>query len=149
MKKYSIIALVLFGCISLTTAQTTFPTLEESLATAKENQKKVLMVFSGSDWCKPCMQLKRSILNQQEFAAFSQENLIVLEVDFPYRRKNRLPKEQRKHNEQLAEQYNQEGSFPKVLLVDTTANELGEISFQPTQTPKDFIFQIETLLSNR
>lgn len=145
MKKYPIIGLVLLWFSSLAMAQTTFTTFEETLVVAKEQQKNVLMVFSGSDWCKPCMQLKKNILMQPEFDAFKEDNLTLLEVDFPYRRKNRLPKEQRKYNEQLAEKYNQEGSFPKVVLFDANGDRIGEVSAYPTQTPKEFIYQIEVL----
>lgn len=144
MKKYSIICwlLLLVGGVSAQKFQHNF---EESISAAKANEKNILMVFSGSDWCKPCMQLKKSILSQPEFIAFSEKNLVLLEVDFPYRKKNRLSKQQQKHNEQLAERYNQEGSFPKVLLLDESANTIGEIIFQSNQSTKEFIHQIETL----
>lgn len=145
MKKNPFVCLLFLFFIGNLTAQTFQHNFEESLTLAKDAQKEVLMVFSGSDWCKPCMQLKKSILTQQEFTEFSENNLVLLELDFPYRRKNRLPKEQRKYNEQLAEHYNKEGSFPKVLLFDDQANLIGNVTYQPNQSPKEFINQIEQL----
>ena len=89
--------------------------------------------------------LKKDILTSEAFEQYSQENLVLLEVDFPYRRKNRLPKEQRQYNEQLAEQYNKQGSFPKVLLFDAEKNRLGQVDFKPHQTVNSYIYQIEAL----
>ena len=48
------------------------------------------MIFSGSDWCKPCINLKQSILLTDEFAKFSGEEMVLLELDFPYKKKNKL-----------------------------------------------------------
>lgn len=149
MKKNPIICLLFLLFFGSLTAQSVQHNFEESLALAKDAQKGVLMIFSGSDWCKPCMQLKQSILTQQKFTEFSDSNLVILELDFPYRRKNRLSKKQRKYNEQLAEQYNKEGSFPKVLLFDDQANLIGNVAFQPNQSPKEFIDQIETLRESK
>ena len=145
MKKFQIIFLLLSLYIGSLQAQTFQTNFEESLAIAQTSDKQVLMIFSGSDWCKPCMQLKKSILSQDEFVEFSKDNLVLVEVDFPYRRKNRLPKAQRKYNEQLAEQYNKEGSFPKVLLFDTDGNILQEVAFKAHQSPESFINQIESV----
>jgi len=147
MKRNPIICLLFLltnGCLTAQTIQNNF---KESLAIAKETQKGVLMIFSGSDWCKPCMQLKKSILTQREFLEFSDSSLVLLELDFPYRRKNRLPKEQRKHNEELAEKYNKEGSFPKVLLFDDQSKLIGDVAFQPNQSLQEFIHQIKVLKS--
>ena len=31
----------------------------------------MLILFSGSDWCPPCMQLDKTILDTKEFAAYA------------------------------------------------------------------------------
>jgi thioredoxin-related protein len=79
-------------------AQTFVHDFEESKELAQNGSKQILMIFSGSDWCKPCIQMKQNIISDESFTAFADESLVLLEVDFPYRRKNRLSKEQTVHN---------------------------------------------------
>lgn len=109
---------------------------------AQENHKNILMVFAGSDWCKPCMQFKKDILLQPEFSAYSKEHLAILYLDFPMKKKNKLPEEQTKHNEALAEQYNKGGSFPKIVLMDEKMNVIKELKYT-RQSAEDFIKSLE------
>lgn len=118
---------------------------EEAKQVANEEDKKILMVFSGSDWCAPCMKLKKKILSTEEFQAFEKENLVVLYLDFPKRKKNRLSKELTSHNEALAEQYNRSGSFPSILLMDSSGKIIKNLRYEG-QSPKDFIKEVEDSL---
>lgn len=145
MKKITLLScFILFGVFGFQ-AQTFYHDINESLALAKSSQKEVLMIFSGSDWCKPCMQLKNSVITSDEFSSFSSDRLVLLELDFPYRKKNRLPKEQQAHNEALAAKYNKEGRFPKVLLFNADQQLLGQINYKKNMPSKDFIDQIKEL----
>lgn len=96
--------------------------LDQALLQAQQNQKKVLLVFSGSDWCRPCIQLKDQILSQNSFEQFAQTHLVLVNVDFPRKKKNQLPEKQLIHNEQVAEKYNPQGYFPQILLLDEQGN---------------------------
>jgi len=122
---------------------------DESLHLAKASNKKVLMIFSGSDWCKPCIQLRNNILNKKEFAQFSESLLILLELDFPYRKKNKLPADQKAHNEALAEQYNSEGAFPKLILFDDNRKVIGELEYNTSMTSEQLMAKIDRLLAKR
>ncbi len=120
---------------SFTTAQDAnklqwFTNIEEAKSAAAENEQNILMVFAGSDWCKPCIQFKKDILQNSDFATQNKENLVVLYLDFPARKKNKLPKEQTKHNEALADKYNRSGTFPKIILLDAQGNKLKTIAFE-------------------
>lgn len=113
MKKIlSIIAL-------LTLALTVNAQWVENYETAKQkatDENKVLMVvFSGSDWCKPCIKLKKEILSTPEFTAYADKNLVVYNADFPFKIKQ--TKELKKLNEALAEKYNPKGMFPHVVFI--------------------------------
>jgi thioredoxin-related protein len=103
---------------------------EEVFAHAKSEDHHVLMVFAGSDWCRPCIQFKESILLQEEFQAYSVKAVDVLYLDFPAKNKNKLSKEQTDHNEALAEKYNQSGLFPHIILMDKNENIIKEISYE-------------------
>ena len=111
---------------------------------AVEDGKPILMVFSGSDWCKPCMILHETILNTEEFSAYAKDHVVLLKVDFPSFRKNRLSKEHQKHNDALAEKYNEQGYFPNVLLVDAEGNIIAQISYSKGMKVQSFINQLNT-----
>jgi thioredoxin-related protein len=115
--------------------------LEEASLDAQEKDKDILMVFAGSDWCKPCMKFKKDILEDAEFESFASENLTILYLDFPARKKNKLPKEQTQYNENLAEKYNTSGSFPKVILFNSIIEKQREIEYTG-QDAASFISQI-------
>ncbi len=91
--------------------------IEKAAELSEIEDKPILMVFSGSDWCKPCIQLREKIFKSEAFKAFAAVNLILVELDFPARKKNQLSQEQVKHNERLADKYNPQGVFPMVVLL--------------------------------
>jgi len=91
-----------------------------------------LLIFSGSDWCKPCIQLKKEVLDTPTFQKYAEANLILKEVDFPYKKANRLPKEKRDSNDALAAKYNPQGIFPSLILIDETGNQIANLSARGT-----------------
>lgn len=99
---------------------------------AKESNKRIIIVFQGSDWCAPCIKLDKEIWSNESFITHAEENYIMLKADFPKRRKNALPKEQQKHNNKLAEKYNTSGYFPFVVVVDKNEKTLGTTGYKKT-----------------
>src|SRR6478609_9409111 len=93
-------------------------TFSHKLETAKTENKNVLLYFSGSDWCAPCVKFKKFIVKTPEFQTFATENLIIYNADFPRQSKNKLAKDIVKENETLADKYNSKGIFPLILLLD-------------------------------
>ena len=141
-----IIVMVSFAIATATLpliGQTTTTNYDEAISMAKEEGKRVLMVFSGSDWCKPCIQLRKEILESAEFQTFQRDQLVVLELDFPYRKKNSLSREQVAHNEKLAEKFNPKGAFPLVLLFDTSQESFKPISYKKGMSSNEFLDKIE------
>lgn len=93
--------------------------IEKAKAEATNSKKMILINFSGSDWCGPCIQLKREVFESDVFKKFATDNLVLVRADFPRLKKNQLDKKQTLHNETLAEKYNQQGKFPLTVLVDS------------------------------
>jgi thioredoxin-related protein len=94
-----------------------FTNFEEAQLKAKQEQKLILLNFSGSDWCAPCIKMKQEVFESADFDKLASEELILVRADFPRSKKKQLPKEQILHNEKLAERYNPEGKFPYTLLL--------------------------------
>ncbi len=104
---------------------------EEAKEIARKESKYVLIYFSGSDWCKPCMKMKREIFETPKFKDFAKEHLVCLLADFPRKRKNQVSDGQKEHNEKLAEVYEFDGIFPHVLLIDEEGRLMTKSAYQP------------------
>lgn len=119
-----------------------FDNLDQAMERAQKDQKKILLVFSGSDWCRPCIQLKEQILKQEDFEQFAKEHLILLNIDFPRKKKNQPDSRQLKHNEQVAEVYNPSGLFPQLLLLDAEGGIIKQLESTYTNA-QDLIRELE------
>jgi uncharacterized protein YyaL (SSP411 family) len=126
-----LLALATAPALAQTTAPTWQTSLPAALAEAKATQRPVLAVFSGSDWCKPCMQLKQEVFDQPEFIGFAKDKFVLARFDFPRNKKNQLDKAQTKLNEQAAEQLNKEGAFPAVVLLSPEGKVLARTGYRP------------------
>lgn len=105
--------------------ETNFEKAQES---AKANSKFILMSFQGSDWCANCRRLEKTLFESEEFKKLAKEKFVLLKLDFPVKKQNKLPKEQAAYNDKMAEKYNKTGSFPKVLIFDNQGNQKGEMA---------------------
>ena len=98
--------------------------LDTAKEVAKKEHKLILLNFSGSDWCIPCIRLHEEIFNSESFIRYAANNLVLVNVDFPRKNKNQLSKTQQKINDALADRYNPAGSFPLTLLLDNDGNKI-------------------------
>ncbi len=85
---------------------------------AKEEGKMILIEFSGSDWCIPCIRLEKEVFNKEAFIKYADAHLVLLKADFPRLKKHELPKDIKQQNEALAEVFNPGGAFPYTVLLD-------------------------------
>lgn len=94
--------------------------LEKAKATAKASGKSLLLDFTGSDWCGPCIALKKRVLSQKEFIEEASKKFVLVELDFP--RKKKLPEAEAAANEEASKKYNIE-YFPTLILTDAEGKE--------------------------
>jgi thiol-disulfide isomerase/thioredoxin len=132
-----IMMLTLIASASFTTIKWE-PNLAIAKAKARAENKLVLLNFSGSDWCGPCIRLKKEILETAEFACVADTALFLVNADFPRLSKNKLDKARVSENEALAEKYNPDGEFPLTLLLDTDGKVLKKWPGLPKLTPVEF-----------
>ena len=100
------------------------PNFENAKKIAKENHKIILLNFSGSDWCAPCILLRKDYLENETFTTMADANLVMVNADFPRKKKNFATPEIIKQSETLAEKYNKDGNFPLTLLLDANGKVL-------------------------
>jgi thioredoxin-related protein len=109
----------------------------EDLAT-KEN-KLILVNFSGSDWCIPCIRLRKEILESSVFEDYAKDHLVLVRADFPRQKKNQPDAAQVKRNEALADKYNPDGAFPLTLLIDKDGKVLKKWDGFPNESADKFV----------
>jgi thioredoxin-related protein len=117
---------------------------EQAKQQAKEKNHMILLSFSGSDWCGPCIMMKREVFDNQAFLDFANSNLVLVKADFPRRKKNLLDPKQKAHNEKLAEQYNPNGKFPLTVLLDGNGKVVHTWEGYSNMTVDTFIKEIQS-----
>ena len=137
-----ILSLVLFSFLSSSTNWDT--DFEKAKTEAIRSHKLIILNFSGSDWCGPCIRMKKEIFESGVFQKYADQNLVLVKADFPRLRKNQLSKEQTKLNEGLADKYNPEGKFPLTILFDETGKPLKQWEGCPNESPEKFIVEINS-----
>ncbi|EHQ41003.1 thioredoxin family protein [Myroides odoratus] len=117
-------------------------TFNDALKKATVEDKPIMLVFAGSDWCAPCIKLEKEIFQSALFEA-EKKNWVLYKADFL--KKSKLPAEVKKENGQLADQYNQEGYFPLVVVLNSTGKVLGKLSYSK-DTPAAYIKKLREFI---
>lgn len=141
MKKL-VVALFLFTSVTVSAQSTE---LEKAQQKAKAEQKNILLLFSGSDWCIPCIKMEKEVIEQASFQQYANEHLVIIKADFPRLKKNQLPKEIHQQNEALAAIYNKKGAFPYTLLLNAEGQVLKEWEGLIAPSPENFIKQLDSV----
>ena len=139
-----LITLILFSSFFATSSNWTY-NLEDAKKTAAQKHELIILNFSGSDWCGPCIRLRKEIFESDAFKAYANDNLVLVNADFPRLKKNQPSKEQVKLNEQLAEQYNPKGKFPLTLLLDANGKVLKTYDGFPGVSAEEFTNEIKSI----
>lgn len=145
MKQKAIVIIIALISVTAISAQEWHTDFTNAKTIAKEEKKPIVLVFQGSDWCGPCIKLDREIWSTDTFKNYAADHYVMLQADFPRRKKNSLPESQAKANAQLAERYNTTGVFPFVVILDHEGNVLGETSYKK-MTPEDYIKELNSLI---
>jgi thioredoxin-related protein len=116
--------------------------LAKAQATAKKENKMVLMDFTGSDWCPPCKALHNKVFTSKEFIDYAKENLVLVLVDFPNSKP--ISAEQKQANNELAQKYKVR-AFPTVIVLDSNGKQLSFEEGYNGTGPKEFVAKLQKL----
>lgn len=100
------------------------PTYDEALERSKIEKKPVLIYFTGSDWCGPCILLDKELFHTEKFKQLSDEALLLLEVDSP-RNQTLLSQDKISENLYLKNKYKVQ-SFPTLVFVNHKGKKIAE-----------------------
>ena len=135
MKKL-ILTLLFLATITVRAELTWLTDLDAAKAKGVKENKPLLVDFTGSDWCPPCIQLHKVVFESAEFAAVASKYVLV-ELDYP--RKTPQAPELKAKNAELSKKFGISG-FPTVLLIDAKSGDVfGKTVGFGGQTAKEYL----------
>lgn len=111
---------------------------------AAERKKNLMIEFTGSDWCPPCMQLRANVFSKPDFQKDAQKNFVLVELDYP--RGKEQSKEMKAANDKLAQQYGVQG-FPTIVFADASGKPFG--GFVGGRSKDDVMKAMQDALKNK
>jgi protein disulfide-isomerase len=119
----AMMSMVFLAATSLAGESAWLQDYEAAKKQAKEGNKPILINFTGTDWCGWCIKIEKEVFSKEEFLKYAKENLILMEVDFPQKKKQ--TKEVIAQNEVLDKEFKIEG-YPTIFLIDAEGKKLSE-----------------------
>ena len=117
--------------------------MQEAKQIAQKEHKYILLNFSGSDWCGPCIRMHDEIFSNTTFKQMADTELVLVNADFPRKKKNQLSAQQQEINNKMADQYNPQGKFPYTLLLDANGKVLKDWDGLPNESPETFTIEVK------
>jgi thiol-disulfide isomerase/thioredoxin len=121
--------------------------LDEAKQLARQEHKHILLNFSGSDWCGPCIMLRKQILDNADFLQMADTSLILVNADFPRSKKDRLSPRQQTLNNAMADRYDTQGKFPLTLLLNADGKVLKTWDGYPDEKPAAFSAEVRQVIN--
>ncbi|HEX6426520.1 MAG TPA: thioredoxin family protein [Niastella sp.] len=140
--KFLFVLLIAAISLSFTKWQTDF---EKAKELARDENKIILLNFSGSDWCGPCIRLRKEVFASEAFQQLADNSLVLMNADFPRDKKNQLSKDLQRQNEILADRYNPTGKFPYSVLLNADGSVIQSWEGYPQNNSQLFISQIKSV----
>jgi len=121
------------------------PSFDAAKKLAKEKHELILLNFSGSDWCGPCILFRKEYLESEAFTQMAADHLVLVNADFPRKKKNSPAPIILAQNEMLAERYNKNGSFPLTLLLTAEGKVLKTWEGKPEESLTEWIAEVSAI----
>ena len=91
--------------------------INAAIEQAAVDDKDLMILYTGSDWCPPCKLLEKEVLSQKEFLFEIDPHYLLVKLDFPQQVEQDPEIAQR--NQEWAVRFGIEG-FPTVVLTDVS-----------------------------
>jgi thioredoxin-related protein len=115
-------------------------------AQAKNENKLVLMDFTGSDWCEWCQKLDKDTFSQPQFADYARTNLVLVQLDYPMHKEQ--SDELKDANAALAKKYNIQG-YPTLIALKPDGTVVWTQVGYLEGGPQALIDQLDTAKKNK
>lgn len=112
-------------------------TIEDAMAYG--DGKNILVEFTGSDWCPPCIKMQEDVFNTKTFRDY--DGVVRVYLDSP--RKKKLPKEDEEYSNRMRVEYNIR-AVPTYIVLDSNGKVLKRMSGYLAGGPNNFIKWLES-----
>ena len=112
--------------------------VDAALAKGKKEKKPVMVEFTGSDWCPPCIMMHKKVFSKKAFTDGASKKYILVKIDIP-----KADKALYKKNQKVLKKYKVSG-VPTVLLFGDNGKEFSRFSASQFPTVKGFLAQLDT-----
>lgn len=124
-KKLSVTALGIVALFATAVAKTPngwVDDVEAAFVQAENENKKLLLLFTGSDYCPPCIVMDKKVFSKEEFVSKATKDFVLVFIDFP-----ESDPELDKANTKYFDKYSIL-ELPTVILMDPKESEFGRFS---------------------
>jgi thioredoxin-related protein len=117
---------------------------------AADENKNLILYFTGSDWCGYCIKLTKDVFSQDAFKNAVKDKFILVEIDFPKKPENisKLSEALIAQNDALKNKYSLQARFPSVYLTDANGKPFARTGSLPIG-PKTYVKHLDQLLAVR
>lgn len=106
-----------------------FADYDAAVAAAREQKKDLLVDFTGSDWCRWCIQLHKEVFAHDEFLDPAMERYVLVSLDFPHDAELRASVPNPDRNRELGALHRVSG-YPTILLMTADGDVYGRTGYQ-------------------
>ena len=117
--------------------------IETAVAKAKKENKSVMVEFTGSDWCPPCIMMHKKVFSKSEFVSKASEKYVLVVVDIP-----KKDPELKKANQKVMAKYNVRG-VPTVILMDSEGKEFNRFTASQYPDVDKFLAHLDGALEKK
>ena len=127
MMKKILTAVLLFCAVILgaTAPEGWLTDFDQAKTLAQKQNKKIMLLFTGSDWCGWCIKLNKDVLSKSDFNRIARKHFVLLYLDSPH--KKPMPAAQEQYNQQIRRKLRLGGGVPTAVIMDPNGNQIGRI----------------------
>ncbi|MDB4474240.1 thioredoxin family protein [Opitutaceae bacterium] len=100
--------------------------LAQAKAAAEKSNKRILALFTGSDWCPPCQQFEASVAHDEQFAGIFSSSFIFYKCD--WLRNTPQPRAVEQEVERVRREYGI-SQYPTLKVLNAAGEELDEVDW--------------------
>jgi thioredoxin-related protein len=117
---------------------------DAALKLAKEQNKPVMLNFTGSDWCFWCKLMDRQVFSTDTFKNYAKDNLVLVSINFP-RNPDLVPVKYKKRNAVLQNKFAIRG-YPTFIILNSNGNEIARLRAGRNKTGESFVNELKAVL---
>lgn len=120
----------------------------KALAAAKKDQRPIILLFTGDEWCRPCKLLDRKVFGKPEFNDWASKNVVLAKVNMSRQFKPTVFNIfQRKTHDTLIEKYRVR-TIPSAVILTPSEKPLGILRFSG-QTAREYVNAAQRIIQRR